>query len=113
MENQSEFIAELRRLRERYREEKPGILEAQEAFMEKTYAEGAISTKNKRLMSLAIGIANGAAGCMIAQTMFALEAGATKDEVLEAIAVARSMGGTMAGAHSYRVLQYLEEKGVM
>ena len=67
MESQSELIAEIRRLRDRYREEKPGILEAQEAFMEKTYEDGALSTKHKRLMSIAIGVANGAVACMIAQ----------------------------------------------
>ena len=41
----------------------------------------------------------------------AVELGATKEEVLEVISVAMTIGGTLAYANSYRALKVLEEIG--
>jgi alkylhydroperoxidase/carboxymuconolactone decarboxylase family protein YurZ len=42
-----------------------------------------------------------------------LQAGATKEEFLETIAVATTMGGTPGLAESYRVMKLLEEQGML
>jgi AhpD family alkylhydroperoxidase len=109
MENQSELFDEIFELRNKYQEAMPSVLNAQDGFVQEVYKDGAISHKTKRLISAAIAIVNGCTGCMLGQTKFALNAGATREEILEVIAVARSMGGTMAGANSYRVVKLLEE----
>jgi alkylhydroperoxidase/carboxymuconolactone decarboxylase family protein YurZ len=43
--------------------------------------------------------------------MYALETGATKEEILEAISVVVSMRGTTGVAESLRVIQLLDELG--
>jgi AhpD family alkylhydroperoxidase len=113
MENQSELFDEIRGLRTRYQEEMPSVMNAQNAFVQEVYKDGALSQKVKRLMSAAIAAVVGCTGCMLGQTKFALDAGATKEEVWETIAVARSMGGTLAGANAYRIVKLLEELGTL
>jgi len=96
---------------EKYKKEMPGIREAYQAVPEEVYKDGSLSAKTKRLMSIAIAVASGCRGCMLFQTDHALELGSSREEILEACAVAISMGGTMAAAEATRVVQYLEEKG--
>lgn len=111
MENQSQLFDEIMELRNKYKEAMPSVLNAQDSFVQEVYKDGALSHKTKRLMAAAIAIVKGCTGCMLAQTKYALEAGATKEEVLEVIAVTRSIAGTMAGANAYRVVKLLEELG--
>jgi alkylhydroperoxidase/carboxymuconolactone decarboxylase family protein YurZ len=42
-----------------------------------------------------------------------LALGATAEEILEACAVAISLGGTMGAGDTTRVVQFLEEKGLL
>jgi hypothetical protein len=42
-----------------------------------------------------------------------LALGATAEEVLEACAVAISLGGTMGAGETTRVVQFLQEKGLL
>ena len=49
--------------------------------------------------------------CIVAKTMRALEAGATKEEILETISVNVAMSGTTGIAESLRVLKLLDELG--
>lgn len=96
---------------EKYKKEMPGIKEAYQAVPGEVYKDGNLSAKTKRLMSIAVAVASGCRGCMLFQTDHALELGSTSEEILEACAVAISMGGTMAAAETTRVVQYLDEKG--
>lgn len=75
------------------------------------YKDGALSAKVKRLMALAIALRAGCTNCILAQTQLALQAGATKEEVLETIAVEVSMSGTTGVAESLRVVKLLKELG--
>ena len=109
MENQTDLFDEIHALKNKYQEAMPSVINAQDAFAQEVYKDGALGHKIKHLMSLAIGIVNGCTGCMLAHTKFALESGATREDVLETIAVARCMGGTMAGAKAYRVVKLLDE----
>ncbi|WP_461210994.1 carboxymuconolactone decarboxylase family protein [Desulfocurvus sp. DL9XJH121] len=78
---------------------------------EAVYAGGALDTKTKRLMALAVALTHGCRGCILAQLEYALAAGASAQEVLEACSVAISMGGTMSCAETTRVVEYLEQAG--
>ena len=75
------------------------------------YKEGALSCKIKRLMSLAVALGAGCSNCVLAQTMYALENGATKEEILDTLSVVVSMRGTTGVAESLRVIQLLDELG--
>ena len=77
------------------------------------YCEGALSTKTKRLMSLAVAIQAGCKDCMISQTSHAIELGATSVEFFEVCSVAVSMGGTLAWSNVLVVAEYLKERGMI
>jgi alkylhydroperoxidase/carboxymuconolactone decarboxylase family protein YurZ len=62
-------------------------------------------------MALAIALEAGCRNCVLAQTMYALENGATKDDVLETISVVVSMRGTTGVAESLGVVQFMDELG--
>lgn len=89
----------------------PNLIDAMNTLRGEAYKEGALSTKTKRLMALAVGMRAGCEICVVGQTMLALEAGATKEEIFETVTVATTMGGTPALAESYRVIRLLEELG--
>ena len=75
------------------------------------YKDGVLNCKVKRLMALAVALGAGCRNCVLAQTTYALENGATKDEILETLSVVASMRGTTGVAESLRVVQLLDELG--
>jgi AhpD family alkylhydroperoxidase len=89
----------------------PEVMGAVRSLTDEGYKDGALSAKIKRLMSLALALGVGCQNCILAQTRYALEKGATKDEILETISVAVSMRGTTGVGESLRVIQLLDELG--
>lgn len=112
MESQLEFYDELIKQRGRFQQALPGLLTAQDAVQAEVYKNGALSVRVKQLMSLAIALRAGCAPCIIVRTRRAIEAGATRDEILETLSVVAAMGGITGIAESLRVIQLLEELGV-
>ncbi|MGD8388370.1 MAG: carboxymuconolactone decarboxylase family protein [Desulfobacteraceae bacterium] len=76
-----------------------------------TYKDGVLDGKTKRLMALAIALGAGCRNCVLGQASYAVEKGATKEEILEVLAVVVSMRGTTGIAESLRVVQWLDELG--
>ena len=111
MENQIEMYDETAKSRDRFDQGLPEAMAAWTAFRKKVYQDGALSLKTKRLIALAAGLQAGCTRCTIGQTKDAVKAGATKEEVLEAVSVAIVMGGTASSAESWRVVKVLEELG--
>ncbi len=73
-------------------------------------SEGALSYKEKELISVAIGLNIRCEYCVVIHTYEALKAGATKDEIVEAGLVAVSMGGGPVLTYfSTLLLQCIEE----
>lgn len=70
----------------------PSINRARRAF-DSLFEEGAISKKNKELMALAISISTNCDECVAYHTNNALQAGATRKEIGEAIGVSIAMSG--------------------
>jgi AhpD family alkylhydroperoxidase len=96
------------------KEQNPDLFETYYGPVKKAvYSEGALGSKTKRLMSLAIAIQAGCKDCMISQTSKALDLGATPAEIFEVCSVAISMGGTLAASKVLVVANYLEARGLL
>lgn len=113
MENQVQLNAERIELLGKFREAVPEFMAAEAGVVEIAYKEGALSSKVKRLIALAVALKVGCTNCILAQTEKAIDEGATKDEVLETLQVLVTMGGTTGIGDSLRVIKYLDELGYL
>jgi len=111
MESQLELNNKRKQLLEKFKQALPDLMDAQSDVGNVVYKDGALTTKVKRLIALAIALRVGCTNCILAQTERALNAGATKDELLETLSVEVAMSGTTGIAESLRVLKLLEELG--
>jgi len=110
MEKQMEYYTETGKYRDRFDHALP-MMAAYTAFRQAVYKDGALNLKTKRLIALACGLMAGCTRCVQGQTRDAINAGATKDEILEAVSVAVVMGGTAVSAETWRVVMVLDELG--
>lgn len=69
------------------------------------YTPGAVDVKTKELISVAIGVYNRCEYCIVFHTYKAFEAGATREEILEAAMVAVAFGGGPTMAYSVTLLK--------
>lgn len=81
------------------RDGSPDAMKAFGALSLAATASKALDTKTKELMALAIGIAVHCDGCVAYHTKMAHQHGATREEVLETIALAVYMGGGPAAVY--------------
>jgi AhpD family alkylhydroperoxidase len=93
----------------RFLESMPEVGRQIGAQMNEAYKDGALDSKTKRLMAMAIALGAGCENCILGQATGALEQGASKEEILETLAVVTSMRGTTGVAESLRVIQLLDE----
>lgn len=70
-----------------------------------TYAEGALDTKTKELISVGIAAYNRCEYCIVFHVYKALEAGATRAEIMEAAMVSVAFGGGPSMAYSVTLLK--------
>ncbi len=89
----------------------PKILKNWQEVQELTFADGALNSKTKLLMAMAIDAGNGAMQGAIAIGNRAIKKGASKEEIVESLRVAYSIGGNEALFTSALVLQALFKKG--
>jgi AhpD family alkylhydroperoxidase len=92
-------------LREPTRTLRHAVPDAWRAFgnlREATMAPGALDVRTKELLALAISVAKGCDGCIAYHAKGAAAAGATREEVAEALAVVLLMDGGPATAHAPR-----------
>jgi AhpD family alkylhydroperoxidase len=112
MENQLQYYEETGKYRDRFDEGLPDVMKSFSAFRKTVYKDDALNLKTKRLIALACALQAGCTRGIQGQTKDAVAAGASKQEVLEAVSVAIVMGGTTASAESWRVIKVLEELGI-
>jgi AhpD family alkylhydroperoxidase len=103
---------------ERLQERMARLTEAAESPMagfqqlhESATADGVLSRKTKELIALAIGISVRCDGCIAYHVHDSLAAGATREEVAEAVGVAIMMGGgpsVVYGAEAMAALDQFE-----
>ena len=108
-ENQIELNNNRKKQLGHFLEAMPDLAKLLGAQINEAYSDGAIGSKTKRLMAIALGA--GCRNCVLGQAEAALDLGATKEDFLETISVVISMRGTTGVAESLRVIQFLDELG--
>jgi AhpD family alkylhydroperoxidase len=78
------------------------------ALFGKVMQEGALSAREKELIALGIGVAQRCVPCIRAHVQKSLDAGATRQQILEAASVAVMMGGGPAYTHIPVLMDTLE-----
>lgn len=89
----------------------PAVMEGFGKLHHAAVADGALDPKTKKLIALGIAISVRCEGCISFYVHAALEAGATRPEIVEAIGVAILMGGgpsLMYGVEAYEALGQFE-----
>lgn len=104
-----EKLREWKVLVARIAKESPKLAEPILSFLRSIEEKGALDTKTKQLISVALSVASHCELCIAYHTKRALEAGATVEELIESCIVATEMAGTPAMASSRLVLQAVEE----
>ncbi|HXE21900.1 MAG TPA: carboxymuconolactone decarboxylase family protein [Rhodoferax sp.] len=89
------------------RELAPKPLEAFKAFSASVFADGALPGKTKQLIAVAVAHVTQCPYCIRGHTQSALKAGATEQEIMEAIWVAAEMRAGGAYAHSALALDVM------
>lgn len=83
------------------------------ALDDKVYADGAIDKKHKELMGLAISVATRCDECILYHIGGCLEAGAGREEIIEAVKIGVIGGGSITYPNARFAFEMLAEKGVV
>ena len=87
-------------LAQKRRELAPEIYAAFRAFGQKVFADGALPSKTKQLIAVAVAHATQCPYCIRGHTALAVQKGATEQEIMEAIWVTAEMRAGATYAHS-------------
>lgn len=101
-------LLEIEELLEKLGREHPKEISAFSRFLRETLDNRALTTREKELIALALGIAQGCEWCIYLHTQKALEAGAKQEELIEAGLVAVLMAGGPALMHLIPLTRAIE-----
>lgn len=87
----------------------PTVMTPYSQLVKAASGNGALDSKTKELMAFSISIAIRCEDCIVFHLRAALNHGADRDEVIEAISVAIEMGGGPSVVYGGRALEALEE----
>ena len=87
----------------------PAVMKAFTGLHKAAVTTGALDTKTKELMTLAISITARCDDCIAHHTHDALEAGATREEIADAIGVAILMGGGPSMLYAAHAIEALDQ----
>lgn len=107
MEEQMYPVAS-RELAQKRKELAPEALAAFRAFSETVFADGALPSKTKELIAVAVAHVTQCPYCIRGHTKAALRKGASQKEIMEAIWVAAEMRAGGAYAHANLALETME-----
>jgi len=108
----TEYVALHQHLQERLGQlgsELPGPMSGFSRLHNKTVESGTLDKKTKELMALAISVAVRCEGCIAYHTHDAVEAGATRAELIETIGLAIMMGGGPASVYAVYAMDAIEQ----
>ena len=108
--SESMYPAPSKELAAKRRELAPDIQAAFDAFSQRVFADGALSTKVKQLIAVAVAHVTQCPYCIKGHTKAALRRGATPQELMEAIWVAAEMRAGGAYAHTAVSLTAMAEE---
>lgn len=109
MENMNDILKEVQGSLGVLGENYPENMAAFGSFMESVEKEGALSRKTKELISIALSIATHCKWCIAFHVNGALQAGATREEVMESSFVAALMGGGPSLMYAQLVVKALDD----
>ena len=87
----------------------PELHDAFQTFSQKVFADGALTTKTKQLIAVAVAHVTQCPYCIRGHTKAAMRHGATQEEPMEAIWVAAEMRAGGAYTHSALALDEMEK----
>jgi AhpD family alkylhydroperoxidase len=87
----------------------PEVHDAFQTFSRKVLADGALTTRIKQLIAVAVAHVTQCPYCIRGHTKAAMRDGATREELMEAIWVAAEMRAGAAYAHSALALDEMEK----
>jgi AhpD family alkylhydroperoxidase len=102
-------MRQVKRQTQQLAQELPEVMKAFYALSHSTSAPGALAPKTKELIALAIGVATHCDGCIAFHTQAALNAGATRQEILETLGVTLMMGGGPSLMYATHVMEAMAE----
>ncbi len=105
------YHEKLKKLSARLSRELRGPMSALTQLHVAAITDGALDYKTKELVALAIGVAVRCDGCIAYHVHDALRAGATREEIMEAVGVAIFMGGGPAMVYGCEALEALDQFG--
>ena len=89
--------------------ELPGPMSGFARLHRKATADGALTSSVKEMMALAISIVVGCEGCIAYHVHDAIEAGASREELLETIGVAILMGGGPGSIYATHAIEAVDQ----
>jgi AhpD family alkylhydroperoxidase len=98
-------------LAQKRRDLAPDIYGAFRAFGQQVFADGALPSKTKELIAVAVAHVTQCPYCIRGHTERALKKGATEQELMEAIWVAAEMRAGAAYAHSILAIDVMHQTG--
>ncbi|MGM0701011.1 MAG: carboxymuconolactone decarboxylase family protein [Pseudomonadota bacterium] len=107
----SAITTELSALFQEVRDGIPDVARGFSSLANAANADGALSSKGKELMALAISIAVRCEGCIGFHAKAAAKHGATRQEVLETIGVSAYMGGGPSFTYGAQALEAFDQLG--
>lgn len=99
-------------LAQKRRELSPEIYGAFRSFGQRVFADGALPSKTKELIAVAVAHVTQCPYCIRGHTELALKKGATEQEIMEAIWVAAEMRAGAAYAHSIVAIDVMHQAAV-
>jgi len=109
MKNYPEHLAEIQQAMAALGGEIPGTMAAFMGLHKAAASDGALSAKVKELLALAIAVTVRCDGCIAFHVHDALKAGATREELVEALGVAILMGGGPAVIYATEALNAVDQ----
>jgi AhpD family alkylhydroperoxidase len=103
------FPKPTRELADRRRALAPAPLDAFQAFSDAVFAEGALDTRTKQLIAVAVAHVTQCPWCIEGHVKAAKRHGASAEAIMEAIWVASEMRAGAAYAHSLKALELLDD----
>ena len=103
------FPQATREMAERRRALAPEAEDAFRALSKTVFAEGALDARTKQLIAVAVAHVTQCPWCIEGHVKAARRAGATNEQIMEAIWVAAEMRAGAAYAHSLKALELMED----
>jgi len=109
MENMKQMLADTRKLSGQVAREYPEFIKGLVAFDDAAMKQGALPVKTKELIAIAVAVVKQCTYCIAFHVKAAMDAGATKDEIMEASFVACLLGGGPAWMYAKLVRKAIDD----